>query len=91
LILLTTDFDPAYLNVENKFDVKGYQSIIAETGIQQWTFFSDVAKELGAAEKSGMKGYILVREGNKPLSDEEKMEYNVLYDGTGGILDLIQD
>jgi len=46
---------------------------------------------VGAAEKSGMKGYILVREGNKPLSDEEKKGYNMLYDGIGGILDLIKN
>lgn len=71
--------------------MKGYESIIAQTKIQQWTFFSDVAKEVGAAEKSGMKAYILVREGNKPLSDEDKKGYNVLYDGIGGISDLIKD
>ena len=88
-MILTIDFDPAYLGVDNKFDVKGYESIIDQTGIMEWTFFSDVAKEVGAAEKAGMKGYILVREGNKPLSDKEKEEYNVLYDGIAGILDLI--
>lgn len=76
--------------MESKFDVKGYTGIISQTGVQEWTFFSDVPKEIGAAEKGGMKGYVLVRAGNKPLSDEEKKEYKVLYDGLGGILDLIK-
>jgi len=72
------DFDPSYLGVDNKWDVKGYERIIKETGIKQWTFFSDVPQEIAAAQKAGMKGYVLAREGNKPLTDEEKKNYKVI-------------
>jgi len=75
--------------VENKFDVRGYETIVLETGIREWTFFSDVPREIAAAEKAGMKGYVLAREGNKPLTEEEKKEYRVVYDGIEGILELI--
>jgi methionine salvage enolase-phosphatase E1 len=77
------------LEVENKFNARGYEKIISQTGIREWTFFSDVPKEIDAAEKAGMKGYVVVREGNKPLGEEEKKEHRVLHDGIGGILELI--
>ena len=76
--------------MENKFDVKGYQAIISQTGIRQWTFFSDVAWEVASAKEAGMIGYIVVREGNKPLSNSEAAEHKVLYDGLGNIVDLLK-
>jgi methionine salvage enolase-phosphatase E1 len=84
------DFDPPFLKVENKFDVKGYESIISQTGIQKWTFFSDVPKEVAGAKEAGMKGYVVVREGNKPLEDSEKEEHKILNDGFVEILNLIE-
>ena len=76
--------------MENKFDVRGYESIISQTGIRCWNFFSDVPQEVSAAQEAGMKGYVVVREGNKPLSDSDKVEYRILYDGFGDVLDLIR-
>jgi methionine salvage enolase-phosphatase E1 len=78
------------LEVENKFDVKGYERIISQTGIRQWTFLSDVAKEVASAKQAGMQGYVVVREGNKPLEQSEIAEHKVINDGFGSILDLIQ-
>jgi len=68
------------LHVESKFDPTGYQKIIAQTGISQWTFFSDNPKEVEAAEQAGMKGYLVIREGNTPLSDEVKAQHKVIED-----------
>jgi methionine salvage enolase-phosphatase E1 len=76
--------------VENKFDVQGYQRIISRTGIKNWTFFSDVSKEISSAEKAGMRGYVLVREGNKPLSDAERAETEVITDGLSRIAGLLK-
>lgn len=86
---LIADFDPSFLEVDNKFDVKGYNAIISQTGIREWTFFSDVPREVAGAREAGMKGYVVVREGNKPLSDSEKAEHKVLYD-IGEILEKLQ-
>lgn len=86
---LIADFDPSFLEVDNKFDVKGYKTIISQTGIREWTFFSDVPQEVAGAKEAGMKGYVVVREGNKPLNDLEKLEHKVLYD-IGEILGLLQ-
>ena len=86
---LIADFDPSFLEVDNKFDVKGYKTIISQTGIREWTFFSDVPREVAGAREAGMKGYVVVREGNIPLNDSEKADHNVLYD-IGDILELLQ-
>ena len=67
--------------MENKFDVRGYENIVSRTHIKKWTFFSDVPQEVAAAEMAGMKGYVVVREGNKPLSDTEKAQFDILTDG----------
>ena len=82
------DFDPPSLSVQNKFDVTGYEKIKDGTGIESWTFFSDVPMEVDAARKAGMKGYVVVREGNKPLTDEERNEY-ALIEGFNDILGLV--
>jgi methionine salvage enolase-phosphatase E1 len=75
--------------VENKFDVKGYKTIISQTGIQKWTFFSDVPQEVSGSIQAGMKGYVVVREGNKPMDNSEAGKHKILYDGLGNILDLL--
>ena len=46
-------------------------------------------REVAGAREAGMKGYVVVREGNKPLSDSEKAEHKVLYD-IGEILEMLQ-
>ena len=82
------DYDPSFLKVENKFDVRGYDKIKSETEIEQWTFFSDVPAEIDGAMKAGMKGYVVVREGNKPLTPSESEVHNILEDGFGNIVAL---
>ena len=76
--------------MESKFNVKGYERIISQTGIRQWTFFSDVAKEIASAKQAGMQGYVVVREGNKPLEPSEIAEHKTIRHGFGAIIDLIQ-
>jgi enolase-phosphatase E1 len=83
------DYDPSFLNVENKFDSRGYESIISQTGIQRWTFFSDIPGEVAGAKLAGMQGYVVIREGNKPLTDSEIAAHKILDDGFGNILDLV--
>jgi len=75
--------------VENKFDVKGYEGIISQTGIRHWTFFSDIPNEVMGAKQAGMKGYVVVREGNMPISETDAAEHEVLSAGFDKILDLI--
>jgi len=86
---LTSDFDPPSLEVQNKFDVRGYECIKERTGIEKWTFFSDVPMEVKAAQNAGMKGYVVARPGNKALTDEEKEAHTILQDGFRDILGLI--
>ena len=88
-ISLIADFDPSFLEVDNKFDVKGYKTIISQTGIRGWTFFSDVPREVAGAREAGMKGYVVVREGNKALNNSERAEHKVLYN-IEEILELLQ-
>lgn len=76
--------------MDNKFDVKGYETIISQTGIRKWTFLSDVPREVASAKQAGMSGYVVVRQGNKPLENSEISEHKVLYDGLENILDLLQ-
>jgi 2,3-diketo-5-methylthio-1-phosphopentane phosphatase len=82
------DFDPTALEVGNKFDVVGYQRIMEQTGVTQWTFFSDVLLEIESSKKAEMKGYVVVREGNRPLTDAEHSEFEILTDGLSQIADL---
>jgi methionine salvage enolase-phosphatase E1 len=88
LSILILDYDPTFLEVENKFDVRGYEKIKSDTGIDKWTFFSDVPAEVVGAKKAGMKGYVVVREGNKPLTSSESEAHIVLEDGFGDIVEL---
>lgn len=79
LVWLIADFDPPYLQVGNKWDVKGYRTIAKETGIEKWSFFSDVVKEVDAAEEAGMQGFVVIREGNAPLTKSDVQTHRVLY------------
>jgi methionine salvage enolase-phosphatase E1 len=86
---LTIDFDPPSLGVLNKFDVNGYERIKKRTGIEKWTFFSDVPMEIEAARKAGMVGYVVVRKGNKPLTNEDVEEHTLLQEGFGNVLEVV--
>jgi len=54
---------------------KGSYEKIAATrgeGIGKWLFLSDNVKEVEGARQAGMQGSVVVREGNAPLTEEEK-------------------
>lgn len=75
--------------MSNKFDVKGYETIVSQSEIQKWTFFSDVPREVTSAKQAGMKGYVVRRPGNKPLESSEIAEHKILEHGLGKILELL--
>jgi methionine salvage enolase-phosphatase E1 len=75
------DFDPSVLEVENKFDEKGYERIMERTGIRDWVFFSDVPKEITAAEKAEIKGFIVVRDRDNRIGEAEVGQHKELFDG----------
>jgi methionine salvage enolase-phosphatase E1 len=83
------DFDPSVLEVENKFDGRGYESIIEQTGLREWTFFSDVPREVTAAEKAGMKGYVVVRDRDNKILDPERMQHKELFNGLENPLQFV--
>ena len=87
---LIGDFDPSNIKVQNKFDPDGYKKIMTHTGIKNWTFFSDVPKEVGGAEEAGMNGYVVVRNGNQPIPDSEKENYKILTEGFVDVLKLME-
>lgn len=62
-----------------KQERESYERIAGTRGeaVGKWLFLSDNAREVGAAKEAGMQGFVVVREGNAPLSEEEK-ENNVL-------------
>ncbi|TVY49901.1 Enolase-phosphatase [Lachnellula occidentalis] len=62
-----------------KTDRASYEKIAATRGegIGRWLFLSDSVREVDAAREAGMQGFVVVREGNAGLSEEEK-ERNTL-------------
>jgi enolase-phosphatase E1 len=50
-----------------------YEKIAATRGenVGKWLFLSDNVKEVDAAKEAGMESFVVAREGNAPLSDEE--------------------
>jgi len=86
---LISDYDPSCLQVANKTDLKGYQAIVKETGIEKWVFFSDITKEVDAANEAGMNAYVVVREGNAPLTLSDVETHKVLY-SLSGIVELLK-
>ncbi len=43
--------------------------------IRKWLFLSDRVEEVDAAKEAGMQSYVVVREGNKELGEEEKERF----------------
>lgn len=82
-----TDLNPlisGYFDTVNagpKAEAASYSRIAAqypENGaLEQWLFLSDNVKEVEAAKQAGMISFVVVREGNAPLSESEREE-NVL-------------
>ncbi|KAE8447380.1 hypothetical protein EG329_010794 [Mollisiaceae sp. DMI_Dod_QoI] len=54
---------------------RGSYEMIAKTrgeGVGKWLFLSDRVEEVGAAREAGMQAFVVVREGNAGLSEEER-------------------
>ncbi|KAH6684214.1 enolase-phosphatase E1 [Halenospora varia] len=77
--LITDYFDT--VNAGMKQEKESYENIAASRSesISQFLFLSDNVKEVQAAKVAGMQSFIVVREGNAPVSQEEK-EGQVLVD-----------
>ena len=76
--LITDYFDT--VNAGMKVDKESYAKIAQtkkEVVVSKWLFLSDNVKEVEAARAAGMQALIVVREGNAPLSKEER-EKNVV-------------
>lgn len=67
------------VNAGPKTEKESYEKIAGTRGedVGTWLFLSDNVKEVNAAKEAGMRSFVVVREGNGPLSEEEK-QGNVL-------------
>ncbi len=68
------------VNAGMKKDVSSYQKIAAsrKEDIGQWLFLSDRVEEVDAAKDAGMQSLIVVRDGNPPLTEEEKKRHGLV-------------
>ncbi|RDL35160.1 uncharacterized protein BP5553_07091 [Venustampulla echinocandica] len=75
--LISDYFDT--VNAGVKSDKESYEKIAKtrDVHIGKWLFLSDNVKEVQAAKGAGMKSFVVVREGNVPLSGDER-EGNIL-------------
>jgi enolase-phosphatase E1 len=62
------------VNAGPKVERDSYEKIRTEVGgdAAKWLFLSDSVKEVRAARAAGMNSFVVVRDGNTMLSDEEK-------------------
>lgn len=70
--LLSGYFDT--VNAGLKTEKASYE-LIAKTrneDVSKWLFLSDNVKEVVAAKQAGMQSFIISREGNAPLSDQDR-------------------
>jgi enolase-phosphatase E1 len=77
--LLSDYFDT--VNAGPKTEASSYVKIASsrpEIEISKWLFLSDNPREVAAAKEGGMQSFIVVREGNAPLSEEVKEEHGVV-------------
>jgi len=70
--LISDYFDT--VNAGPKTEKASYKKIAATRteDIGEWLFLSDNVKEVDAAKEAGMQSWVVFREGNPPLSSEEK-------------------
>ncbi|XP_059478256.1 enolase-phosphatase E1 [Neocloeon triangulifer] len=63
-----------------KVEKESYVKIAEKVGkpVGEILFFTDVVKEAEAAKEAGLAVVLLEREGNSPLSDEDKTKYTVI-------------
>jgi enolase-phosphatase E1 len=71
------------VNAGPKTDKESYRKIAEALGVPEgeWLFLSDNTKEVQAALEAGMDAAVVVRSGNKELTEEEKAKYKVLING----------
>lgn len=63
------------MNAGPKNEPSSYARIAAtkpDLQISAWLFLSDNPREVTAAKDAGMQSFVVVREGNAPLTQEEK-------------------
>jgi len=67
------------VNAGSKVEKESYEKIWKQSGLEgdreeigKWLFLSDNVKEVKAAKEAGMMAWVVVREGNAELSDDEK-------------------
>lgn len=70
------------VNAGVKTDKESYMKIAkahVELGsAEHWLFLSDNVKEVRAAKAAGMQSFVVVREGNAELSEEDRREHVVI-------------
>lgn len=61
------------VNAGSKIESGSYGKIVENVGGkgERWLFLSDNVREVGAARGAGMRSFVVVREGNAVLSQEE--------------------
>lgn len=69
-----------------KVEAGSYRKILSEVGGEEaggvgWVFLSDHVGEVKAAMEAGMIGGVVVREGNAPLSEEDRADMWVIEGG----------
>ena len=68
------------VNAGMKKDASSYRKIAASRreDISRWLFLSDRVEEVEAAKEAGMQSLVVVRDGNAPLSKEEKKKHELI-------------
>jgi enolase-phosphatase E1 len=71
------------VNAGMKQERKSYEVIVqdgknGDIEPARWVFVSDNVAEVDAAREAGLKGVVIVREGNTPLSEEERARHVVV-------------
>ena len=68
------------VNAGLKKDASSYRKIAAsrKEEIGKWLFLSDRIEEVEAAKEAGMQSLVVVRNGNAPLTEEEKKKHELV-------------
>ncbi|KAE9374489.1 2,3-diketo-5-methylthio-1-phosphopentane phosphatase [Stipitochalara longipes BDJ] len=68
------------VNAGMKKDASSYHKIAAsrKEEIGKWLFLSDRVEEVEAAKEAGMQSLVVVRDGNAPLTEQEKKKHELV-------------
>jgi len=77
-LLISGYFDT--VNAGMKKHASSYQKIAAsrKEAIGKWLFLSDRVEEVEAAKEAGMQSLVVIREGNTPLTEEDKKKHDLV-------------